>query len=124
MGIDVNKMKQVVEGLKEDLGDGFMSCDIWSAADGQPIVGFNPHPKAAALFNEVARFLKKVLKESLNTGMGNFYVLDLGPGCFSMTIFAGEYQLGMLLDSNKVTMGLLMNVAYPRALQGLQEAVK
>lgn len=124
MASDVHKMQKVIEDLQSDLGEGLLACDIWSDTDGVPLVGINPQPKAAALFNEVARKLRKALNDSEYGNMGNFYILDLGPDNYSMTIFAGGHQLGMLLDKEKTRMGILVSVALPKARSGLLEATK
>ena len=124
MGVDIEKMEKTIEELKKELGDGLVSTDIWHAADGQSIVGYNAQPKATALFNEVNRFLIKTLRESDYPGIGNFRLLQLDNNHVSMSVFAGDYQLGMLVDLTKTNLGILMGVAYPKVLKGLQEATK
>lgn len=124
MGVNIKKLKETIEELKSDLGDGLKATDIWHAADGESIVGYNAQPKASALFNQVNRFLIKTLKESDYPGIGNFRLLQLENNHVSMSIFAGDYQMGMLIDLAKINMGILMSVAYPKALKGLQEATE
>jgi hypothetical protein len=47
--IDIKKLNKLIVDLKEDVGDALLARDVWAAADGQPIVGLNPQPKATAL---------------------------------------------------------------------------
>ena len=121
MSFNINKLKQIVEELKNDLGDGFVATDIWATADAQPIVGFNSQPKAAALFNEVTRKLDMTLKESKYSGLGNYYFVNLDNNKLVMVLSIGSYQQFILVDLLKTTIGILMNVALPNLLSGLAE---
>jgi hypothetical protein len=122
MRFNIDKLKQIVEELKNDLGDGFVATDIWATADAQPIVGFNSQPKAVALFNEVTRKLDKTLKGSDYAGLGNYYLVNLDNNNLVVVLSIGAYQQFILVNLSQTTMGILMNVALPNLLSGLAEA--
>lgn len=124
MAIKIDKLKQIIEELKDDLGSGFVATDIWATADAQSLVGFNSQPKAVALFNEVTRMLDKTLKGAEFPGLGDYYLVHLDNDHLIVILSIGDYQQSVLVDLTKTTMGILMNVALPKVLNGLEEATK
>jgi hypothetical protein len=62
--MDVKKLNEIIQQLKKDLGDALLACDVWAAADGQPIVGLNPQPKASALMNRMILLTNEALKDA------------------------------------------------------------
>jgi hypothetical protein len=115
---------KVVEVLKEDLGEGLVASDIFTTADGQSLAGYNSNPKACALFNEITKYLHKSLKGSGFPGLGGYYLVHLENNMVVVVISHGEVQNGMLVDLSKTTMGLLLNVALPKAIATVDEAMK
>ena len=97
--MNIRKMKEAVDKLKEDLGDGLLATDIFSTADGQSIYGINSQPKACALFNQVTNFLIKSLKGCNFPPLGRYYIVDLADGKMVLVIPMDEYQWGLLVDS-------------------------
>jgi hypothetical protein len=124
MSIQVGKLKQIIEELKDDLGGGFIATDIWASADAQSLVGYNSQPKAVALFNEVTRMLDKTLKGSDFPGLGNYYMVHLDNDHLIVILSTGAYQQSILVDLSQTTMGILMNVALPKLIDGLLEATR
>jgi len=124
MSIKIEKLKQIIEELKEDLGNGFVSTDIWATADAQSLVGYNSQPKAVALFNEVTRMLDKTLKNAEFPGLGDYYLVHLDNNHLVVILSIGAYQQSILVDLSKTTMGILMSVVLPKVLSGLEEATK
>lgn len=121
--MNIKKMRESVEKLKEDMGDGLLATDIFSTADGQSIHGFNSNPKACALFNQVTNFLVKSLKGSNFPPLGKYYVVDLADSKMVLVIPMGEFQWGMLVDSKKTQIGLLLNVILPEIVDKFEEAL-
>jgi hypothetical protein len=115
---------KVIDTLKEDLGDGLVASDVYTTADGQSLAGFNSNPKACALFNEITRYLHKSLKGSGFPGLGGYYMVQLENNMAVVVISHGEIQNGMLVDLSKTTMGLLLNVALPKVMALIDEAMK
>jgi len=121
--MNVKKLTNATRILKEDLGDGLEATDIWMAVDGQSIVGINPQPQACALFNRITNYLGEALKASGFPELGRYYFIDLAANHMVVVLPLGEYQWGMLLDTSKVQLGLLLNVVMPKALEAFKEAV-
>ena len=120
--MDVKKINAIVKEVKEDLGDALLSTDIWTTADGTVIAGVNSNPKAAALMNQVGQELIKALTGAKFPSLEDYYILDLLDGKMMLCLFFGDYQWGMLLDAEKVQLGLLLNVVTPKAIAGFKEA--
>jgi hypothetical protein len=121
--MNIKKLRSAVDKLKEDLGDGLVTTDIWMVADGQSICGYNPQPKATALFNQVTTFLTKSLKTSNFPALGKFYIIDLTDNKMVMVIPMEDYQWGMMVDTRSVQMGLLLNVILPDIVLKFKEAL-
>jgi hypothetical protein len=121
--MDTDKLYEAIEVLKKDMKGGLVATDIWTVADGQSLAGFNTQPKAVALFNELTSNLIASLKGSDFPALGKYYVVDLVGGVIACVIPLAEYQWGLLLDSTKAPLGLLLNVAIPNAIDRFEEAM-
>lgn len=121
--MNVKKMKQAMEILKENLDDALMAADIYSSADGQSLVGMNSNPKACALFNRITNFMSDALQGSGFPNLNRYYLLDLSGNHMVIVIPMGDYQWGMLIKSDKAPLGLLLNVVLPKAVSSFQEAM-
>jgi len=118
----IDSLNHVIEELKSDLDKGLLGSGIWNAKDGQQIAHYQARAKAAALFNEVTRMLKKTLSGSEFPGLGSYYLVHLDNGNVVIVVRCGDYQLGALVDLSETTMGILMSVALPNLQQNLKEA--
>ncbi len=121
--MNIQKLNAAVELLKSDLGDALLAADIFGSEDGQSIAGYNPQPKASALFARLTKFLGKSLQDSDFPGLGRYYMLDLVGAKMVIIIPLGDYQWGMLVDSNKGQLGLLMNVVIPKVIDAFEAAI-
>ena len=123
VAMDVQKLNETVEILKRDLGDGLLATDIFGAADGQSVAGFNPQPKASALFNKLTDFINESLDGSGFPALGKYYLVDLVDGNMVVVIPMGSYRWGMLVDTNKTQMGLLLNIVIPKIIDAFEEVI-
>ena len=121
--MNIKKMKEAVDKLKEDVGEGLLATDIFSAADGQSIYGHNSNPKACALFNQLTNFLMKSLKGSNFPPLGKYYIIDLTDTKMVVVVPMGDFQWGMLVDTKKTQTGLLVNVILPELVQVFQDSL-
>lgn len=121
--MNVEKLNAAIELLKGDLGDALLAADIFGSADGQSIVGYNTQPKASALFNQLTGYLAKSLQGAGFPPLGRYYMLDLVDAKMVIVIPLGDYQWGMLVDTNKAQLGLLLNVVMPKIIDAFEEAI-
>ncbi|MDY0296918.1 MAG: response regulator [Acidobacteriota bacterium] len=121
--MNVKQMEKAVEVLKDDLGDGMLATDIIDANDGQSLAGWNTQAKASALFAELTSLMDKTLKGAGFPALGRYYIIDLVDDKMVVLITMGSFLWGMLLDSKKAKLGLLLNIAIPKAIDAFEEAI-
>ncbi len=121
--MNVKKLEQAIEVLKTNLGEGLLSTDIWDSGDGQPIMGWNSNPVATALFNRITGDVSSSLKDSGFPSLGRYYIMDLVDSKMVIVLTMGDYQWDLFLDASKVQLGLLLNVAIPKAIDSFEEAI-
>ncbi len=122
--MNIKRLNKVVDDLKEDLGTALVATNSWKSGDAQSLAGYNSNPKATALFNEITRNLAKSLKDSGFPGLGKYYMVNLENNFMVIVVIQGDFQEGMMVDLSKTTLGLLINIALPKVLEGLAEAVR
>ncbi len=122
--MDIQKLNDAVEVLKENLGQGLISTDIFTTMDAQSIVGWNSNPTACALFTQITSMLNTTLKESGFPQLAKYFLLDLVDNKIALIIPMKEFIWIMLLDSTKSPLGLLLNIIMPKAIQAFNEALQ
>lgn len=150
MHITVEKIKKVINGLKEDLGDGFVDTDIWCTSSNKSVAFHHQHgvvplygvmPKHIKLFSRISGILKKTLHESDYPGLGDYYLINLtddhlvlvlnlrqpAPGKSNLTTRRSSSSSGsighqqyILVDLSKTSIGVLMSIAIPNVLENLK----
>jgi len=122
--IDVKTLKDYVNSLKQDLGEGLLLMDISVSAAGKSLAGFNTNPSAYQFLNELTGFLKGALKKSEFPGLGSYYIIDLDDGKMIIVIPFFECQCGMLVDRGKTQIGRLFSVVIPQVISTLEKSLK
>jgi len=121
--MDVKKLKTSIEVLKKDLDGALLACDIWIAGTGQSIAGFNTNPVAVVLFGKMTTFMDNALNDSGFPPLDDYYMLNMANNATVLVLQLDGYQWGMLVDSSKVQLGLLLNIAIPNAKRAFSDAV-
>ncbi len=121
--MNVQKLNKSIETLKENLGGALLATDIWGTADMQSIAGFNSQPIATALFGQLINTTNRSLKESGFPMLGKYILFDLVDGKLVAVIPMGDYAWGMLIDGKQAQLGLLLNVALPKAIASFEDAI-
>lgn len=122
--MNVQKLNEAIETVKRDLGASLLATDIFTTVDGTSIAGFNSNAKACALFNEVTSNLERSLESSGFPGLDEYYLIKLKNGHLVVVLYLLSYQWGFLVDSNKVKLGLLLNIVVPDARAAFIEALE
>ncbi len=123
MAVNVKKLGEAIDGLKGDLGEGLVAADVWAVADGVSLGGHNSNPAATAVFNKITDLVGGALKDAHFPELNRYWMLDLADGKICVVMPAGEYRAGMLVDSGKVALGIVLSVALPKFGAALQEAM-
>lgn len=123
MNIDVEKLNAAMEEVKATLKDGLLASEIWDREAGLSFVSYNPQPVAVALFTELTKMLKSTLADSGFPGLKRYYLLDMENDHIVMVILHGNDILqGLLMNSKKVNLGILLAVALPKAIEAVEKA--
>jgi hypothetical protein len=122
--MDIKKLKNSIEVLKDNLDGALLAADIWMTGTGQSIAGYNSNPQATALFERVTEYMNKALSGAGFPILNEYYMLNLEGNALVLVLQFDDYQWGMLVDSSKVQMGLLLNIAIPNARKEFLEAVE
>ena len=125
VNMDIKKLNEAVEYLKDQLGKGLLNTDIWSTADGQSLAAYNPQPKAVALFNQLTQQMANVLSQSEENyvELGRYYLIDLVGEPMIIILYLGDYQWGILFNKKEVQLGLLLNIVIPQIIDIFEEAI-
>ena len=122
--IDTKKLKDLIKALKQDLGEGLLSLDIFVSVSGKSLAGFNTNSQVNSLFNRLTGSVRNALKKSEFPGLGSYYILDLEDGKMVVVIPFFECQCGMLIDPGKIQIALLFDVVIPQVFGTFDKAFK
>lgn len=121
--MDIKKLNEAMDVLKREIGDAVVASDIFTTTDGQSIVGFNTNPEACALFNQITTYLMKALGASGFPELGQYYMINLVGGNIVIIVPLGDYQWQIYVDGRKTQLGLILNLAIPKAIDAFEEAL-
>lgn len=123
MNIDIEKLDALVQELKTTLKEGLLSTDIFDRTAGLSLASFNQQPTAVALFTEVTNILTNTLADSGFPNLKRYYLVDMENDHSVMIVRHGDDLLqGILMNSQKVNLGILLSVALPKMLAGVEKA--
>jgi len=143
--LTLERVKKCIDGLKEELGEGFLFTDIWNARDNKSVVfhqEYGMQPKHIKMFSGITGKLKHNLRQSDYPGLGDYYLVNLEEDHLALVLNYGftksgkmilisesnpesnpildEYQQFILIDLSKTSMGIIMSVIIPNVLKSLE----
>ncbi|MBN2381485.1 hypothetical protein JXQ70_01250 [bacterium] len=122
--MNLGKLKEAFEEFKKDAGDGLIASDIWPRAGAQSILGHNSQASATALFNRLSEQIDKSLETSKFPPIARFFMLELvGNKAVVISYLGKDYLWGILCDTSKLQIGLLLNVLLPMTSTKMTEAI-
>jgi YesN/AraC family two-component response regulator len=121
--MNVSKLNRSIETLKESLGGALLASDIFGVIDMQSVTGYNSNPAACALFGQIITSTNRALNESGFPILGKYCLFDLVDAKMVVLIPMGDFIWGMLIDSKKTQLGLLLNIALPKAIAAFEDAI-
>jgi len=111
--MDISKLNQAMEELKEYSNGGALASDIYTTRDGQSIASFNSNPVASAMFNQITQYITTTMQESGLPSMGKYYIIELEGNKAIVVLNLGDYQWGMAVDTKICSLGLMINIVIP-----------
>ncbi|NPA80510.1 MAG: hypothetical protein GXO29_05635 [Thermotogae bacterium] len=122
--VNLQRLQEVFEHLKESMGAGLLSADIFDKQNLVSLIGFNSNPVACALFGKIYYFINEAAQEAGFPPMNRYYLIDLkGDKAVVVVDLHENYLLGMLIDLTKVQIGVLLSVVIPRIIKDFNERV-
>ncbi len=122
LNIDSTKLNEVWGTLELFLKSGLVAGDFWDVSRGMAVSSKNSDPAFVALFNQLLPIVNSTLEGSGYAKFGKFFVIKEKQGYFVVINHGSNLMQGFLLDESKINLGLLFNVAIPRALKMVNEA--
>jgi hypothetical protein len=120
--MNVSKLHDAVDYLKDALRGNLVATDIFGIEDGQSIAGYNTQPAAAALFAQMTKDLNSSLKDGGFPTLGKYYLVDLVNDHKIIVVPMGKYAWGVLA-SKDAQIGLITNVVLPKMIDRFEEAL-
>ncbi|OIO60516.1 MAG: hypothetical protein COX57_07275 [Alphaproteobacteria bacterium CG_4_10_14_0_2_um_filter_63_37] len=123
--IDIAALDRSVESVRSFLKEGLITTDIWNRRDGLSLAGINQQPAAVALFNQITDALEEAYRATEFPPLNRFYMLDLETDKTMLIIRHSKEMLqGIMLDTTKTNLGMLLSVVLPRALDDVAKACR
>lgn len=122
MDLDIIRIERAVNDTVGILRDGLLATDVWDVETGLSYAGHNAQPAAVALFNRLTSEINETLAQASFPELNRYYMLDCEGAL--VVILQGPKRLhaGVLLDSTKVNLGILVGAVVPNYLRALHEA--
>lgn len=115
MAVDIAGLNQAIDNVRNTLKDALLAMDVWDAGTGLSLADHNGQPTATALFNLITGDVVSILRDSGYPGLNKYYLLDLEDAkTVVISVHTDTLLSGMLLDTSKTSLGVLVSVVIPR----------
>ncbi len=121
--MNVEKLQKSVEKLKKELGPALIAMDVWKSGVGTSLASYNTNPEGTALFDQATNYLERILETAGFPELENYYLVELKNNkLIIIIVFPEGFQWGILVDKNKINMGLLLGITIPKARKYFYDA--
>jgi len=113
-----DRFKQCLRVVREDMGDALLSASIADLHGGTVLASHHDRKTlgTAQLFIQLTESLRSAFgRDPEQKGLGSHYIMNLRDGLTLMVLLFDGHQLGMLFDSAKCSLGLVLNAIVPKA---------
>lgn len=122
--MDIKGINALIDNLKEDLEDGLIFTEISSFKIGSSLAGYNMKGKFGTLINKYTKYIVEIVNK---VGFGNtceYYAVDIaGNKCMFVLVF-DEYCWPILIDTNKVSPGMMVSAVLPDCIEAFKKTMK
>ena len=123
MKINIPALEALTAEMKSLLKDESLATSIIDRSTGLSLGGINENFAACALFTELTATLDSTLAGSNFPALGRYYLLDIADSKVIVVIIHGnDLVQGLLVDTRKANLGILVSVVVPKMLKGVQDA--
>lgn len=120
--MNTKMLDAAVQDLRNILRDGLIATDIWDRGTGLSLAGHNPQPVAVALFTRITDELDTSLRDSNFPPLARYYLLDMEGNHTVVVVNHGALLQGILVDSKRANLGILIAVAIPKMIDMVARA--
>lgn len=120
--MNTKMLEAAVQDLRNILRDGLVATDIWDRGTGLSLAGHNQQPVAVALFTRITDEMEQSLRDSNFPPLSRYYLLDMEGNHTVVVVNHGNLLQGILVDSKRANLGILIAVAIPKMLEAVARA--
>jgi CheY-like chemotaxis protein len=121
--IDFKKIDEIVEALKENIGEGLIEINFFGMVDSKSLGNFNSEIATAELFNRITGYLKVELESGGYSELGEYYIINLTDGKLVVIVLLGNYSCQLTVDSGKVDSDRLLKGVIPMIVDSFSVAL-
>ncbi|NPB04223.1 MAG: hypothetical protein GXO39_07415 [Thermotogae bacterium] len=122
--LNVAKLQEVFENFKTMMEGGLIAADIFDKRNLVPLIGYNSNPVACALFGKIYHFINEAARDAGFPPMNRYYLIDMQDNKAVVVVDLHEdYLLGMLVDFDRIQIGIVLNVVIPKVIREFNEKV-
>lgn len=122
LDINLEVLNNTWNELKRVLRDALLEGDIWDVSTGLSLSSHNSRPDLVALFTRIMTEIDGTLTGSGFPKLNRYFMLNLETAVVLIINHGDGIYQGMALDPKRVNLGLLFNVAVPKALAQVADA--
>jgi len=127
--MNLKTVNSVLAEIEDGLNGGLSTIDVFSKSTGMTVAGVRSSPKACALFNILSERITETIKKS-GLPVPDYVsqtLLRLGEDGSVMIVvvdLTDKYRMGMAVDVQKASLGVLVSVVLPDAIPRLRDALR
>jgi len=127
--MNLKTVNSVLAEIEDGLNSGLSTIDVFSKSTGMTVAGVRSSPKACALFNILSERITETIKKS-GLPVPDYVsqtLLRLGEDGSVMIVvidLTDKYRMGMAVDVQKASLGVLVSVVLPDAIPRLRDALR
>ena len=123
LDLDIDALDTHLAEIRALLKDGLLSASIWARETGLSLVDYQPSHVSIALFNRLTDEIHSTLSGANFPSLRRYYYIDLQDGQSVLILCHGtDLMEGLIMDSKKTNLGILLSVAVPKALNAVAAA--
>lgn len=122
--MDIKGINALIDNLRNDLEDGLIFTEISSFKVGSSLAGYNMNSKFGTLINKYTKYMIEMVNK---VGIGNtceYYAVDLSRNTTLFVIIFDEYCWPMLVNNQKVPLGMMVSAVLPECIAAFEKVVK
>ncbi len=115
---EYDELRKLFGRFVEEMGSGLVASSIWNKHTSATILGYSPDGNDLSIFNEVSKHIEEALAKVKLPSVNRFYMIEVKDNMVVFIVHLNdEWIQGMLLDTSKIQIGLVMNYIVPKMIE-------